>query len=306
MDKYVTPQENAAYAEGIAEAKAVMTDSFLSDAEKKRRVHDMIEKQTLSIKELEAEIAKDELRKAAMEAILEWNKITDFKLERNDCSRLHKLADAIRSGSLVCVRDEDQKHAAKSTTLVEMAQVFVVAHDWASAFGDAIGALDDEFVLPYPHCAFEFRVSGKTIVCVAFQPEGGEIGAAWFVDIGNGQWFFVCDGDVEAFGFVWSQVKAICIALDAEVATHEVVRASVALNKKIERLNRCPVFDYHVVSLSRRHRALPAGNSEPTGQRRRLHFRRGHWRYYEDHKTWIKWMLVGDPSLGFIDKHYSL
>jgi hypothetical protein len=33
---------------------------------------------------------------------------------------------------------------------------------------------------------------------------------------------------------------------------------------------------------------------------------RGHWRHYERHKTWIKWTLVGDPDLGFVDKHYRL
>lgn len=37
-----------------------------------------------------------------------------------------------------------------------------------------------------------------------------------------------------------------------------------------------------------------------------LHFRRGHWRHYGEYKTWIKWMLVGDPELGFVDKMYKL
>jgi hypothetical protein len=38
----------------------------------------------------------------------------------------------------------------------------------------------------------------------------------------------------------------------------------------------------------------------------RLHFRRRHWRHFVNHKTWIKWTLVGDPDLGFIDKDYRL
>ncbi len=41
-------------------------------------------------------------------------------------------------------------------------------------------------------------------------------------------------------------------------------------------------------------------------RRTRLHVVRGHWRHYEEHKTWIKWHLRGDPDLGFIQKHYSL
>ena len=38
----------------------------------------------------------------------------------------------------------------------------------------------------------------------------------------------------------------------------------------------------------------------------RLHFRRGHWRHYEDHKTWIRWQMVGNPDLGFVEKQYRL
>jgi hypothetical protein len=30
------------------------------------------------------------------------------------------------------------------------------------------------------------------------------------------------------------------------------------------------------------------------------------WRHFVSHKTWIKWTLVGDPDLGFIDKEYRL
>ena len=48
-----------------------------------------------------------------------------------------------------------------------------------------------------------------------------------------------------------------------------------------------------------------AARPEPeTGKR--LHFVRGHWRRYEEHKTWIRWRLRGDPDLGFIDKSYRI
>lgn len=36
------------------------------------------------------------------------------------------------------------------------------------------------------------------------------------------------------------------------------------------------------------------------------HIDRAIWRRFETHKTWIKWTLVGDPDLGFIEKHYRL
>lgn len=291
--------------EGRNVVSAVMSDPALTDDEKLRRVRSMIQEQEMNLSKLNVEIARDEQRMQVLKELQRWN-AGAFKLERNDCSRLHKLTDAARGETILCLEDKDQEFVGRSLALFQKAHVFVVAHDWAAAFGEAIGAMDDEVILPYQHCVFEFRVSGKTIVCVAMQPEGGEIVAAWFIDNG-GRWCFVhADDDFHAFSFVWAQVKAICVALDAEVATHDVVRAPAALNKKIERNGRCPVFDYHVVSLARRHRVALTGDGEPTGQKKRLHFRRGHWRHYEGHKTWIRWMLVGDPSLGFIDKHYSL
>jgi hypothetical protein len=105
--------------------------------------------------------------------------------------------------------------------------------------------------------------------------------------------------------FLWDQVKAICVALDAEVATSTVVRAPHKLNEKRIRDGKAPIVDYRVVDLSRRHRiANPSGLHE--GGKKRLHFRRGHWRHYETTKTWVRWCLVGNPDLGFIQKHYSL
>lgn len=65
-----------------------------------------------------------------------------------------------------------------------------------------------------------------------------------------------------------------------------------------------------VVSLTRREHVLPRSRAEFDPDREvrhvRMHFRRGHWRHYQEHRTWIKWMLVGDPDLGIIEKHYRL
>jgi hypothetical protein len=307
-DQMIAPQ--SMYAEKM---NAVLADPLLSEAERRRHSAAILADAHSERDQLMVQLAFDERRKAAFESLLPWTKITEYQLERNDCSRLHKLADAARAGDLLCLDEKDQRSVAKSNDLLfDKAQVFIVMHDWAAAFGDAIGALEDEFVLPYPHCAFEFRISGKTVIAITLQPEDGKATAAWFMDVGQGRWVFVHStndsdqfGTVAAFGFAWTQIKSICVALDAEVAAHEVIRAPVALNKKIEKAGRTPVFDHRVVSLAKRYRAA-ADNSNPSGLRRRLHFRRGHWRHYEGRKTWINWMLVGDPSLGFIDKHYSL
>jgi hypothetical protein len=129
--------------------------------------------------------------------------------------------------------------------------------------------------------------------------------AATFVQFGD-YWVNVL-GKTQLSVLIWDQIRAICIALDAQVATAEVIRAPVNLNEKRAKAGKSPLSDYRVVDLARRHRiANPAAGTAGTGTRKRLHFRRGHWRHYETTKTWVKWCLVGNPDLGFINKHYRL
>jgi hypothetical protein len=147
------------------------------------------------------------------------------------------------------------------------------------------------------------------VIYLTGQDEGQEPTSCQWVDCG-GIWF--CPHDEadkdEPFKNAGAQIRAICIALDAEVATHTVVRAPHKLNVKRERDGKCPLFDYRVVSLSRRSRALgmPRSTLGQTPTRKRLHFRRGHWRHYAEFKTWVRWTLVGNPELGFIDHEYRL
>lgn len=76
------------------------------------------------------------------------------------------------------------------------------------------------------------------------------------------------------------------------------------------RQGKMPLYDYHVVSLAARKRyaaRLPEPGDQDVERRHvRLHFVRGHWRHYENHKVFIKWHMRGDPDLGFIDKEYRL
>jgi hypothetical protein len=114
--------------------------------------------------------------------------------------------------------------------------------------------------------------------------------------------------------FVARQLQAALIALDAAVALTTVTRQPEKLNRARQRRGQLPLYDYHVVSLANRTRpaTLPDDPAtlpeESAGAHRspRLHFRRGHWRHFENFKTWINWTLVGDPDLGFIEKHYRL
>jgi hypothetical protein len=103
------------------------------------------------------------------------------------------------------------------------------------------------------------------------------------------------------------QVRASCVGMDAKVIETEVVRAPEKLNKAWVKRGRAPLVDYHTLDLTRRRRSASTLPTESgTHATPRCHFRRGHWRHYANFKTWIRWTLVGDPDLGFVDKHYKL
>lgn len=197
--------------------------------------------------------------------------------------------------------------------------VFLVQHDWAAALANT--TVDDGILrLPFDYCCFEFSVSGRRI-CLLVVSENGEPRSAmpivqtasgWIVAAKyNGLTLDPAGEEEPAFrGFVgrlFAQVRAIAITLDAEVVTAELIRAPHRLNQSRLKNDHPPIYDHHVLSLTREARAArPERHGEPSGVHKRLHFRRGHWRHYANHKTWIRWMLVGDPSLGFADKDYRL
>jgi hypothetical protein len=240
---------------------------------------------------------------SAYEAFKAWDAAGGFRLEKNDCSRLHKIGEAALGRRVLDVSKENGSALTDGRVLLDGAQPFVIQHDWYGVLGDDGG----EIVLPYKHCAFEFRISGHSVTVVAMQPEGGEITAVGLIEF-DGVWLVAGqDGrELASFRYAWRQVRATCIALDAQVATHDVVRQPAALQQKRSRDGKPPMYDFHVVDLSKRHRAKSGYGGGGEGSQKRLHLRRGHWRHYESHRTWINWMLVGNPDLGFIDKHYLL
>lgn len=102
-------------------------------------------------------------------------------------------------------------------------------------------------------------------------------------------------------------MKAICVSLDAEVSTSTVVRVSEKVNRRREQEGKVPFFSYRVINLAHRHRVANASaGGSGISTKKRLHFRRGHWRHFAEFKTWVRWTLVGNPELGFIDKEYRL
>ena len=229
-------------------------------------------------------------------------------------SALHKFRDALASGVVVDLGHDGGRLPTRDVSewldATAGASVYLIEHDWAAAFEGAQDFTSGETLPPDEFCAFEMSISGKHVIAFALD-------STWpilqYVVLASRGWVIFNPSDHfnindKLFMRASAQVRAVTIALDAEVATTDVVRAPHKLNRARESRGKLPIFDYHVVSLSRRARApaLPADHSAEPGARRRFHFRRGHWRHYSDHKTWIKWQLVGDPDLGFVDKHYKL
>lgn len=276
----------------------------------------------MSVASIDAKIAASRFRQKIHRGRLEglcdlrdWMTVSAPVLQRNEHSRLHRLLEALKSGQVFPLWHDDAADGcvpldgSEADIWKKDNHVFVVKHNWLGVLGDEHLPHEDEVVLPFPICTFEFRISERNVIVIAAQNDE-QIVAVGFQEAGNGLWFSGQSGDRDspAMRLAWKEIKATCAVLDAEVASHEVVRAPIALNKKRDVAGRIPLFDFHVVDLSRRHRVSNPNEQRGVGThaKRRLHFRRGHWRHFVTFKTWVKWCLVGDPNLGFIDKEYAL
>lgn len=266
----------------------------------------------------------------------EWFRLP-FKMERPDGSAFHRLVECARDRRDLYVPTVGGKVAERMGFGLGLAlqggeNVFVIEHDWAAAFANAADFHEGLFNLPYDRCAWDFRVNGRHLVLTTIV--GERTSSCLFVENpGKKDWYFAIECELNwDEGGIWEiachetlregnrahefmkalmmNVRAVVIALEADVAATEITRAPHRLNRAREKVGKPPILDHHVVVLARRHRAAPRlpGPMDHPSERRspRLHFRRGHWRHYTNHKVWVNWMLVGDPDLGFIDKTYRL
>jgi hypothetical protein len=225
-------------------------------------------------------------------------------LSKNDRSNVHKLVEAIAGDRYFSSMPVDPTPEGLSRS-----SVFVVSHDWAAAFGDSLSEHETSVRLPFDSCIFEFVVNGKTAILWAVDITDS-INGMLFVPLGDLGWmgFDIAEQkDQPVVKFLVRQLVAICVSLDAEIATTEVVQSPAKLNVKRSKQGKAPLADYRVIDLAKRHRAQATVlSAQGEGRHKRLHFRRGHWRHYSSHKTWIKWQLVGDPDLGFIQSQYRI
>jgi hypothetical protein len=248
----------------------------------------------------------------------EWVK-KPFKIEKPHGSALHKLQAAVNRANRTQVGEHvNFLDEAEALFDAELPQDFLVEHDWASAFTNA--DLDGEVRYPFDFCAFEFQITGKRLIALVENEHPLDLFFGVRM-INEEEWTVFSsrsyrtdgtflDGRMEALhNFMMGQIKAMSIALEAEVAEAEIIRAPAKLNHARVRKGELPLVDYRVVNLAKRHRNSPVPSElQDKGSRRspRLHFRRGHWKHYANHRTWTKWTLVGNPDLGFIEKNYRL
>jgi hypothetical protein len=277
------------------------------------------------IKAAEEELDGIDKKHEIFAEVTEWMR-APLNLQRPDGSAFHKLQETMRDGAMLVPAVDEKIPQGFERSLDPVTHAFVVNHDWAAAFKNATDFEGGEWHMPYEHTAFEFVISGKRVIFVVSDDKDRRQGLL-FVNCRVG-WAMLTTFDITAekatpkidtkdkacervASICLAQIRAIVIALEAEVAVTEVVRAPHKLNAAREKRGRLPILDYHVVSLARRTRyvALPDPASPVEAEPRRhprLHFVRGHWRHFANHKTWIRWFLRGDHDLGFIDKSYRL
>ena len=310
-----------------AHAIRVQIEQVLAGVPEKKRisvihkVRRMLDQEDKEVREKRIALTsrKAHLEHAALAArSLETWFSSEHKLQKPIGTMVHDFRDALQEGRIIDLCAKDAKVPAADVAswddLAVNASVFMVNHDWGAAFQNAQDYVGGEINLPDEVCAFEFRINDRHVIAFAGCLDG-VMYVQHAIQVKKG-WMLLSleneknPGDFKALTDVTAaQIKAIAVALDAEVAETEVVRAPHRMNHVREREGKTPIFSYHVINLSRRTRVAPLherSSYEASQHHRRLHFRRGHWRHYEDHKTWIKWMLVGNPDLGFVDKEYHL
>jgi hypothetical protein len=257
-------------------------------------------------------------------------------LERPQGSSLHHLADYDRgTGTGKVGRDIGEWFG--------QCQIVLVENDW----GAAVPQIEGEWRVPFAFICWEFRISGVRVL--AFTEADKEPNIMWCCYGADGHWVVddfryelgcptlprgIAKPGVNAYEFrrvarmCYDTIRASCIMLDAHVAHHERIVASVKLSERRAREGRAPLRDHYVVRLLHSeqrayHVARTKGSPLGSGNRapQRGHWRKGTWVHYDDQdsgrvqytndggfvvsKTWRRWHWAGDPN-NIIHKSYKL
>lgn len=333
-EEEIYQQVSEALKDATPEERARFTGGVLDVLNGKRRTYN----DTIQGKKAEFKYEPANRLSAARNEI-NWIIDNPLTIGRVNESAVYKLEEAGRAKKVLFVTLEDGDDVpddiAKNFSL-KNATKFLIQHDWASAFQSAEGFQGSyEFQMPSEHCTFEGRISGRRFIveytdATGHQDQLGvpntvflwiETEAGWsllhvhmftgysFVPIKPDRENIIPSGLSKVVEFLFSQIKAASIALEAEVAVREIVRAPHKLNRAREKSGKLPLYDYHVINLANRKRVTalpPEYESDEKRRSPRWHFVRPHYRHFQNHKVWVLAYFRGDPDLGIIEKHYRL
>lgn len=208
------------------------------------------------------------------------------------CGKTKNRSDGRFAGKLICaacgtkplMREEDEEAAEAATSLL----------------------------IPYPTSFFEFMVNNHHwLVEVIEQEDRSSVLKYYFFH--DEQWHQATlreFAEIQVFQLLKRQVIGVLIAMEANVAVksnHEDARRppTPAMLTRLRKIFNVEFnFGYSVIDLTKRTKSSPGDDTQPAWKVR-LHFRRGYWRTRLSKRERVRWCLVGDPSLGFVDKHYK-
>lgn len=104
---------------------------------------------------------------------------------------------------------------------------------WACAFADAGETIAaEEYQLPYPICLFELKISGRRLGVVAFQRHEEEYEIHGLLEEPSVKgWMYLNLNSPHTAAvneLVNNELRAVCVALKAQVAATEVIRAPLS------------------------------------------------------------------------------
>lgn len=286
-------------------------------------IRKMIPQQRAKLQTLQSELVVEEhmlWKKKNITRLLEAMVVKEregWVLQGNDCSRLHKVHEALKAGLFAGMQPKGVGDVVNQQVVIPSNSVpFIVKHNWAAVMAASEGDRDGEVSLPAPRCAFEFRISGFNVVWLVSDPKDPEYkpfmddkSELCLIEGFEGFWF-IMGADQAFYSFVRAQFHAACVVIEAQAAKYTLVQAPAALNKKRLSQGKLPLYDFHVIDLNRENKRYVGDRvkSDEPHSRHRLHFVRAHDRHYKDKGIVVRipWHLRGDPELGFVDKLYTL